>query len=229
MPFILILALIAAGGGISYKAQSSVPGDVLYGVKTHVDEPVQRFFSLSTAARVSASANQAGARLSEAEQLASEGLLDTATKSALDAAFKQKSTQAVAGIRALADSGDATGAYQEATSFRKILEKHQQGLVKAYRIQTDSASLAADMSSSVSVALGETESMQAKASELASASGQSLPAVAEASASIGAPEAGGPVQDVMASDSPVASSTEDSTAAPDSIRSAILTLLSKVI
>jgi len=211
MPFILIIALIAAGGGISYKAESAVPGDVLYAVKTHVDEPVQRFFSLSPEARITASSEQAGARLEEAQELASQGLLDTATKSSLDTAFKVRANETITGIHGLADSGDTAAAYDQATAFRKILETHQAGLVDAYKVQTDSASLAADISSSVSVALGSAESMQ-----VANRNG----------GNIGAPEAGGPIGET---DSSTASSTDDSTTTPDSIRSAILTLLSKVI
>ena len=229
MPIILIIALIAAGGGISYKAESAVPGDVLYGVKTQIDEPVQRFFSLSPEARVSASADQAGERLGEAEQLASQGLLDTATKSSLDAAFKEKSDEAVTGMKQLAASGDPAAALSEATDFRKILEQHQVGLSDAYAAQTDSASLAADMSATVAVALGNAEAMQTSATALAQASGQSLPSIAESS-DVGAPAAGGPIPDASASDSYLfASSTDGSTTTPDSIGSVILTLLSKVI
>lgn len=227
MPFILILALIAAGGGISYKAESAVPGDVLYGVKTHIDEPVQSLFAITPHARASVAASHAGARLSEASELASQGLLDTATKSSLDADFKAKSDKAVADIRKIADSGDGAGAYVQATAFRKILEENQNGLVSAYRLHTDSASLAADMSATVAVALGATEGLQANAASLASASGQSLPSVADSSG-VGAPDAGGPAAGAGSVDD-MASSTDGSTTTPDSIRSAILTFLSKVI
>lgn len=227
MPFILILALIAAGGGISYKAESAVPGDVLYVVKTHVDEPIRSFIALTPSARISVAENQAAARLSEAEQLSSIGLLDTSTKSSLDAAFKVKSSEAISGIQQLAASGNPVAAYEKATAFRTILEQHHVALNDAYEAQTDSASLASDMNASLAVVLGQAESMQSNATELAQANGINL----AASNAIGAPEAGGPVSGQAAPgfSGDESTSTNEATTSSDSFGSAILTLLSKVI
>jgi hypothetical protein len=223
MPIILLIALLVASGGISYKAQAAVPGDILYGVKTHVDEPVQTFLAGSSLGHIRAAEVQAAARLSEAEQLSSVGLLDTATKSSLETAFDKKSAEVTAGIQGLAESGNAAAALQEATIFRSILEKHQVALSNIYKGRTDSASLAADISSTVSVALGTTESLQSNASELASASGSG------GVTAPGAPEAGGPTTAQAATDVTATSSDASTTTPADSIGSAILTLLSKVI
>lgn len=75
MPILLILALLASGGGVSYAAQGSLPGDPLYPIKVDVNEPVAGLFQFGAQAQAQWNAQLAQTRLQEAEQLAAQNKL----------------------------------------------------------------------------------------------------------------------------------------------------------
>ncbi len=75
MPLFLIFALLASGGGVSYAAQNSLPGDPLYPVKVDVNEPIAGAFQFGTQAQAQWNADLAQTRLQEAEQLAAQNRL----------------------------------------------------------------------------------------------------------------------------------------------------------
>ena len=68
--------VLVLGGGVSYAAESAVPGDFLYAIKRSLNEPVQGALAVSTRAQASWSAELTTRRLGEAEKLASRGELD---------------------------------------------------------------------------------------------------------------------------------------------------------
>lgn len=231
MPIILILALIVAGGGISYEAQQALPGEPLYIVKTDINEPVMAFISGGGEARVHVLEEQAAERLTESEQLANVGFLDAHTKAELQTSFQEKSAAALGGIKALADSGNMTAANEQTAAFQSILTNHQVALKNLSADQGSSAGMAADMESSVAVRLGDAADVHSSINGLAVAPG--------------APEAGGVETARAVTNTNTEVDSEESTstfsgsaaaylmastsAAADSIGSAILSLLSKVI
>ncbi len=87
--------LIMAGGGISFAAENALPGNPLYAVKRSINEPVRAALAISTEAKASWNAEEAGRRLGEAEQMASNGTLSAETAQSLGADF-EKSAQAAA-------------------------------------------------------------------------------------------------------------------------------------
>lgn len=81
MPISLIIALIfAIGGGTSIAAEQSLPGDLLYPVKVHVNEPVRGAIAISDNDQAAWDAALANRRLEEAETLAAKGNLSTSTQ-----------------------------------------------------------------------------------------------------------------------------------------------------
>ncbi|HVW66275.1 MAG TPA: DUF5667 domain-containing protein [Candidatus Peribacteraceae bacterium] len=105
-----VVVLIGAGSGISYAAESALPGDPLYGVKVHVNEAVQAGLAFSPAAKARVNAQIADERLHEAEQLAARGRLTTDASTSLVAAFQthlDDAHQAIADVAAAGKAQDA--------------------------------------------------------------------------------------------------------------------------
>lgn len=84
----LAFALILSSTGISYAAQGALPGDLLYPVKVHVNEPVRGALATSPATRAAWAADVAGERLKEAATLAAAGALSTSTQDELKSSFE---------------------------------------------------------------------------------------------------------------------------------------------
>lgn len=95
MPLIagLIIALFL-GGGTSYAAEGSLPGDLLYPVKTHVNETVLASLAVSPEAQANVQADIAMRRLDEAQRLAARGTLGMTTAADLAAAFDEHAQKA---------------------------------------------------------------------------------------------------------------------------------------
>lgn len=84
---VLIVALFASTGGISYAAEGTLPGDWLYGIKTNITEPVKGALALSSQAKSDWAASVAQTRVQEAATLAAEGRLDDETQDELENSF----------------------------------------------------------------------------------------------------------------------------------------------
>lgn len=67
-----LIAAIVLGGGVSYAATDSLPGDMLYPVKTQVNEQVRGWFTIGDEDEVEYRARLAERRLQELEQLSQE-------------------------------------------------------------------------------------------------------------------------------------------------------------
>lgn len=237
MPIILILALIAAGSGVTYQAQTALPGDFLYPVKVSVNEPARFMLAGSAEGHAQALVRQATERLAEAERLASQGLLDGPAIFSLREKFDSESREVSAAVHSLADSGDVDGAERVSSSFEALLRKHEAAFADIYKERNADAGPLVDLSASVAV----------RSAEIAKAR-SSLATVARNEIAPGQPTAGSqtsvtPVlaasdsseNNISASSSKVtlngasASLMASTSAAASSIGSAILSLLSKVI
>lgn len=82
MPFFAVfLSLLLAGGGVSYAAEGSLPGDVLYPVKVHVNEEVRAALAIDDEAKAEWETSRAERRINEARVLLEA---DTATSEQID-------------------------------------------------------------------------------------------------------------------------------------------------
>jgi hypothetical protein len=81
------LLLLILGGGTTFAAEGTLPGDTLYPLKINVNERVATTLALSPQAKAQVNGELATARLEEAETLASNGKLDAPTSAALTANF----------------------------------------------------------------------------------------------------------------------------------------------
>lgn len=99
---VLVLALFVSSAGVSYAAEDALPGDVLYVVKTQVNEPVRGALALSASAKTAWATSVAGERVQEAATLAAEGRLDAATQKQLQADFEAHAQEATHAIESQA-------------------------------------------------------------------------------------------------------------------------------
>lgn len=97
MPFIILLAIII-GGGTTLAAQNSVPGDILYPIKTGVNENIRGAIAMSADSEAKHQANLLEERLKEAQKLQAKGRLteDIATKVATKISAQAKRAEAAA-------------------------------------------------------------------------------------------------------------------------------------
>lgn len=94
----LVLALFISSAGVSYAAEDALPGDILYAIKTRVNEPVKGALAVSASAKTAWAMGVAGERVKEAATLAAEGRLESATQGELRADFERHAQKATAAM-----------------------------------------------------------------------------------------------------------------------------------
>jgi len=125
MPAFAVIALIALlGGGTSFAAQGSLPGDVLYPVKIGVNEKVAGSFMLNETARANWEAYLAEVRLTEAQKLALENRLSAELAARLEDNFEKFAERVENRIEKL-ESKDIRVAADLASRFEAALKAHQ--------------------------------------------------------------------------------------------------------
>lgn len=102
------LILVAGSGTATFAAEKAAPGDPLYAVKVHVNEPVLAAFAGSDEAQARLHAKLAVRRVEEAEILQKRGTLTDAVADDLSNRFSQEADMAVAEADKLETSGDVS-------------------------------------------------------------------------------------------------------------------------
>lgn len=125
----LVLALFVSSAGVSYAAADALPGDLLYAVKTHVNEPVQGALAISTSAKTAWAMDVAGERVKEAATLAAEGRLSTTTQQTLQTSFEEHAKLATASIETESASG-TEGTDEAAIRFEAQLSEYENVLTQ---------------------------------------------------------------------------------------------------
>jgi hypothetical protein len=90
VPTLIIALVIAATGGTAAFAEKAVPGDLLYAIKTSVNEPVAGIFTLTKEEKTEWQERLVERRLEEAQKLASKGDLNETTRISLETEIKSK-------------------------------------------------------------------------------------------------------------------------------------------
>lgn len=126
----LVLALFL-GVGTSYAAEGTLPGDALYPVKIHVNEPVQGALAVSTEAKADWNVSLATRRLEEAETLGREGRLTPEVQAGLVAQFESSADNFDANVRTLASATGSPAVVAAAASNLEVsLQAHEVILTK---------------------------------------------------------------------------------------------------
>lgn len=107
---VLAFAVFASSAGISYAAEGALPGDLLYPIKTHVNEPVKGALAVSPSAKTAWAMRVAGERIKEATMLAAEGRLNSEHQQELQANFESHARKASENISAQASTSPEASA-----------------------------------------------------------------------------------------------------------------------
>lgn len=134
----LAIALIVTTSTVSVgsAAADSLPGDLLYPVKVHVNEGVKTVFITGDEARIAWEQERAENRLQEATQLAVEGRLDGKRKEEVEKRFVAHSEALVEQVRNVEES-DPVLAAMASSEFEESLETHEVILSRVADEQTE--------------------------------------------------------------------------------------------
>lgn len=112
----LFVVVVAAGGGTTFAAEGTLPGDVLYPVKTGVTEPLREALAITPEQKAAVENRIVGARLAELAQLAAQHrAIDSESLSALQESVGTHIDAAQAAVKSLSAKG-ADGAALQANS-----------------------------------------------------------------------------------------------------------------
>ncbi len=185
----LVVALFASSAGISYAAENALPGDVLYGIKVNVNEPLQGALNTSSSGKAAWAIRVAGERVKEAAALAASGRLSTSTQNELQQNFEDHAQVAVQAIQAEASTSPEFGA-EAAASFQAQLDeysrilkdvgvatgvdtktlaasaRHESGRFASIRAQADGAMAAASTTTGVAMAMAAARTGQSAQAQL---------------------------------------------------------------
>lgn len=98
--------MLLLGGGTSFVAQKSLPGDVLYPIKIHVNENVESLLAMSPKTDAEVAEEQAARRVLEADQLKAKGLLTEKLNSEIIDSFESKIVEMNKHLAELDGKGD---------------------------------------------------------------------------------------------------------------------------
>ncbi len=159
MPIAILIALLM-GGGVSYAAAGTVPGDTLYPVKVHVTENAESVFAIGGNARAKLEEKLALRRLEEAEKLEAKHDLSAEGKAQLKENFDEHTTSIEAELKGMEKREDAN---EISSEFELSLAQHLSalGLIgvhidendKVEMDDTDSSNLSATTSAHATTSL----------------------------------------------------------------------------
>ncbi|MBI5155998.1 hypothetical protein HZA45_01850 [Candidatus Peregrinibacteria bacterium] len=116
--------VLVAGSGITYAAESSLPGDVLYPVKD-VTERLRGTLAVNAKAKAEWHSTLALRRLEEGETLAAQGRLTAETEAELTERFRGHADEVAQDIALLADTDESESAATLGADFEATLSAHE--------------------------------------------------------------------------------------------------------
>jgi len=119
------LSIFIIGGGVSYAAEGSLPGDLLYPVKVRGTEPVRTLLAFSNEAKAELQIQFVERRLAETEKLVSLGRLRPVVSRDTQFAFEAHVDRASEYISAIAAHGDLESAVDTSSNLESSLAAHQ--------------------------------------------------------------------------------------------------------
>ncbi len=131
----LVMVLVTSSTA-AYAAESALPGDALYAVKTYVTEPARVALATNAEAKAEVQMEIAERRIEEATTLSAEGRLDDSTQDSLAASFKSYAAAVSENIEKTA-SEDTSASLELAERFETRLVAHESVLAEVEIDQED--------------------------------------------------------------------------------------------
>ncbi len=123
---IATILILLSGTGTAFAAENTVPGDTLYPVKVHVNEPVRGILAVSPEAKAHWDAQLAERRLDEASKLATHGKLTAEIETRLESKFAEQTQKVKDRISKLQEAGKNDIASELSTRLESALQIHSQ-------------------------------------------------------------------------------------------------------
>lgn len=117
-----LVVFVVLGAGTSSAAQRALPGDLLYAVKTGINEQVHALF-LSGVNKTNFEATRAVERVKEAQALATQGKLTEAVSAQLSADFDTHAAQVQKDVEVLKQKGELTKVLDVTDHFESALKE----------------------------------------------------------------------------------------------------------
>lgn len=124
MPLALLLLILVGGGATGVVAEKSLPGDVLYPVKIHINENLESAIALTAKSDAEVSVRQAARRLAEAEQLKEKGKLSSEQSIELKDAFNAEVKLVKENVAKVRSKGDSKSADEIDTKLEENIKEH---------------------------------------------------------------------------------------------------------
>ena len=128
--FASLLVMAMLGGGVSFAAENSLPGEVFYPIKVKINEEVRATLALSAEAKADWEARRAERRLEELEKLAAAGKLNAETKAKIEANFEKHAEKVKERIAKLESKADVKAAADVSSKLETSLRAHGKILKK---------------------------------------------------------------------------------------------------
>jgi len=126
----LIAAVVASSTfGVSFAAEDSLPGDLLYNIKVNINEEIKTAFLSSEESRITWERERAERRLVEASQLEAEGRLDDEKQQKVSELFAEHTSAMVEQVRAVEES-DPVFAAEMSSMLEDSLDAHEAVLAR---------------------------------------------------------------------------------------------------
>jgi cytochrome b involved in lipid metabolism len=129
MPLALLLLLLVGGGATGVVAEKSLPGDVLYPVKIHINENFESAIAFTAKSDAEVSVKQAARRLAEAEQLKDKGKLSSEQSVELKDAFNTEVKSVKENVAKVRSKGDTKSADEIDSKFESNIKEHSEIVV----------------------------------------------------------------------------------------------------
>ncbi len=118
----MVMIVIVIGTGTSLAAESSLPGDLLYQIKTKINEPLRGAVAVSPQAKVEWESTKIDRRLKEAETLADKQQLDETKRQDLEVSINQQ-------VETFGElTKDSTSTEEIKSSFTNKLKRYSQAV-----------------------------------------------------------------------------------------------------
>lgn len=125
MPILASLLIVSfLGGGTAFAAENAVPGDILYTVKTEINEPIRGTLALNAEAKANFEAWRAERRLNEARTLSVRSTLTEERREQLEERFDHHAERVEMRIESIAQTNPGLAA-ELSTKFEASLLAHE--------------------------------------------------------------------------------------------------------
>ena len=126
MPLALLLLLLVGGGTTGIVAEKSLPGDVLYPVKIHINENFESAVAFTAKSDAEVSVKHAAKRLAEAQKLKEKGELSSEQSIELANSFKNEVKIINENVEKVRSKGDSESADKIDSDFEKDIKEYSE-------------------------------------------------------------------------------------------------------